>query len=144
MPRNPMGPDVVCTTARQAGAQECPSGMILAFVSGTLSWDGSAFLYDADGRVTTEQVAAIDAGMGLFAIEPWRSSRDNFNVWYTDLEPATPVEWLNTPERPFEIPDATVVTVALDAYRFNPELTSVGLELKAVIDQMREQVQNVE
>jgi uncharacterized protein (TIGR00255 family) len=26
----------------------------------------------------------------------------------------------------------------------NPELTSVGLELKAVIDQLREQVQNVE
>lgn len=98
------------------------------FVAGSLSWSGDAFLYDDLGGLVEDPQAAFDAGLGLFAIEPWRSNRDSFNVWYTDIEPETPVAWLNEGkgDDPFDLPDQLIVTIALDAYRFNPELTSVA------------------
>lgn len=100
------------------------------FVAGALSWTGEAYLYDRDGRLTSEPGVASGAALGLFGIEPWRSSRDRFNVWYTDREPETPVEWLNTTNQPFSLPDLAIVTVAIGADRFNPELTSVsGLDV---------------
>jgi len=98
----------------------------IEFVSGSLSWSGDAYLYDADGHITTDPTTAVDAVIGLFGIEPWRSARDRFNVWYTDLEPETPAIWLNGNEQPFPIPDVAIVTIALDAHRFNPDLTSVS------------------
>lgn len=102
----------------------------LDFVSGVLSWSGDAYLIDETGWPTDSSTAAFDAGLGLFAIEPWRSSRDRFNVWYTDVEPETPVAWLNEGDDPFRLVNETVVTVALDAHRFNPELTSIsGLDV---------------
>ena len=96
------------------------------FVSRALSWSGDAYLVDDSGQLIDEPTAAFDAGLGVFAIEPWRSARNQFNVWYTDVEPETPVAWLNEGDDPFQIVDKTVVTVALNAHRFNPELTSVS------------------
>ena len=98
----------------------------VSFVSSVLSWDGDAYLVDAAGEITSEPGEAIDAGIGLFGIEPWRSARDRFNVWYTTREPETPVSWIAQEEPPFSVPDMAVVTVALDAFRFNQELTSVS------------------
>ena len=92
-----------------------------------LAWDGNAATVDQSERFTDDKKDAVRAEMGLFAIEPWRSNRDLFNVWYTEREPDTPVSWLNgtTPD-PFPLPDLLVVTLAADAYRFNPELGSVA------------------
>lgn len=97
-----------------------------AFVLDSLSWAGDAYLYDSDGVLTDDPGDAFGAGMGVFGIEPWRSSRDKFNVWYTDVEPDTPVSWLNRNAVPFAISDLVIVAVAIDADRFNAELTSVS------------------
>ena len=95
-----------------------------------LSWGGTALLVDDGGAITTDPSAAVAAQLGVFAIEPWRSSQDKFNVWITDVEPETPVAWLNEGEAPFDLPDHSALVLALDAHRFNPELTSVaGLEV---------------
>lgn len=96
------------------------------FVSTTLSWTGRAFLIDESRWPTADQEDAVDAALGLFAIEPWRSDRHLFNVWYTDVEPKTPVAWLNDGRDPFELTDRSVITIALDAHHFNPDLTSVS------------------
>ncbi len=96
-----------------------------AVAAAQLSWDGDAFLIAEDGNVTADGVSAIGAQLGVFAIEPWRSSRDRFNAWVTDVEPDTPVTWVNQVDPPFDLPDQVVVVLALDAHRFNPELTSV-------------------
>jgi hypothetical protein len=97
-----------------------------ALVGGSLSWDGNAYIFDDDGDVTDQEEFGAGAALGLFAIEPWRSSTDLFNVWYTNLEPPTPVSWLDSQNQPFLLDDVVVVTVAVDAYRFNPDLTSVA------------------
>ena len=102
----------------------------LDFSAGVLSWSGEPYLIDESGRLTDHRSDAADASLGLFGIEPWRSFRDVFNVWYTDVEPDTPVAWLNDGEDPFGLQDAAVVIAALDADRFNPDLTSVaGLDV---------------
>ena len=102
----------------------------LDFVSGVMSWSGNAYLIDETGWPTESSTAAFGAWLGLFAIEPWRSARNQFNVWYTDVEPDTPVAWLNEGDDPFQLVDKAVVTVALDADRFNPDLISVsGLDV---------------
>jgi hypothetical protein len=98
----------------------------LDLVRGSLSWEGDAYIFDDGGHLTDDPALASGAGLGLFAIEPWRSSTDRFNVWYTDVEPDTPVSWLNSEDQPFPLDDVVVVTVAVDAYRFNPDLTSVA------------------
>lgn len=98
----------------------------LSLVTGALSWDGNAYLIDDAGRITDKDDDALDAALGLFAIEPWRSFRRAFNVWYTDIEPETPVSWLNTADQPFSIEDVVIVTVAVDAERYSSDLTSVA------------------
>jgi hypothetical protein len=98
----------------------------LELVRGSLSWEGDAYIFDDAGHVTDDPTVAVGAGLGLFAIEPWRSSIGLFNIWYTDVEPDTPVSWLNAEDQPFALDDAVVVTVAVDAHRFNPDLTSVA------------------
>ena len=98
----------------------------LELVSGSLSWTGDGYLFDGGGQITSSVESAMGAGLGLFAVEPWRSSVDLFNLWYTDLEPETPVSWLNSDDQPFPLDDVVVVTIAVDAYRFNPDLTSVA------------------
>jgi len=98
-----------------------------------LSWDGNAYLVGEAGQIVVDQSQAIGAELGIFAIEPWRSARDRFNVWATDVEPEMPVSWLNDGEAPFDLPDQSVVILAFDPHRFNPDLTSVaGLEVHFV------------
>jgi len=97
-----------------------------AMASGSLSWDGDPYRYGASGEIVMDSAEASGAQLGTFAIEPWRSSQDRFNVWITDVEPETPVSWLNDGHPPFELSDQSVVVLALDAYRFNPDLTSVA------------------
>jgi hypothetical protein len=91
-----------------------------------LAWVGDATRVDESEQFVDDE-SAVRAEMGLFAIEPWRSNRDLFNVWYTEREPETPVAWLNgnAPD-PFAVPDLLVVTLAADAHRFNPDLGSVA------------------
>lgn len=101
-------------------------GAFVDLASQSLSWGGHAYYIDEHGEITNDPLEARDAALGVFAIEPWRSSKDLFNVWYTDLEPETPVGWLNSDERPFALDDVVIVTLAIDAERFNPDLASVA------------------
>jgi hypothetical protein len=56
-----------------------------------------------------------DLQFGPFAIEPGRSSRDLFNVWYILEEPAEPVSYTSMGEPfPIDVPDAVLVTLAVD------------------------------
>lgn len=92
-----------------------------------LSWDGEAYLVDEEGWLFEGLPdTAWAANLGVFAIEPWRSNRDLFNVWYTDVEPETPVAWLNEGEPPFRLPDQTIGVLGMDTDRFNPDLGSVA------------------
>ena len=76
---------------------------------------------------------AAGAQIGVFGIEPWRSSRDKVNVWITDVEPETPVQWVNQEDPPFDLPDLAVVTLAHHAVAEDPNLISVaGLEVHFV------------
>lgn len=92
-----------------------------------LSWSSDAYLVAADRTITDDPSKATGAQMGLFSIEPWLSSRDRFNVWYTNVVPSFPAEWLNTPDHPFRnVPNVSVITLARDAHISNPDLTSVS------------------
>jgi len=98
-----------------------------------LSWDGNAYLISEAGAIVHDPLDAVEARLGVFGIEPWRSARNLFNVWITDVEPETPVAWLNEGEPPFDLPDQSVMILAWDADRFNPDLTSVaGLDVHFV------------
>lgn len=56
-----------------------------------------------------------DVQFGPFAIEPWRSNRHLFNVWYTLDEPDEPVSYTSMGEAfPVAIADAVIVTLAVD------------------------------
>ena len=69
-----------------------------------LSFDGMPVLIDG-----------FDLQFGPFAIEPWRSSRELFNVWYVLDEPAEPVSYTSMGETfPVYVPDAVIVTLAVD------------------------------
>ncbi len=60
-------------------------------------------------------VEGVDAQFGPFAIEPWRSNRHLFNVWYVVDEPAQPVSYTSMGEGfPIDVPDAVIVTLAVD------------------------------
>ena len=48
-----------------------------------ISYDGEPLLVDLNtGELTEEVGRSVDAEFGLFAIEPFRSMRDRFNLWY--------------------------------------------------------------
>ncbi len=69
-----------------------------------LSFDGAPVLIDG-----------IDLQFGPFAIEPWRSNRELFNVWYVLGEPDEPVSYTSMGETfPLDVPDAIIVTLAVD------------------------------
>jgi len=91
-----------------------------------LSWDGDAYFITETGAIGADPTTAVGAQLGVFGIEPWRSSRDRFNVWITDVEPESPVSWVNQTEPPFSLPDQSVVVLALDAGRYSSDLTSVA------------------
>lgn len=93
----------------------------------SLSWEGAPYLVDDEGWLFEgPSEDAWAANLGVFAIEPWRSDRNLFNVWYTDVEPDTPVAWLNEGEPPFRLPDQTIAVLAMDTDRYNPALGSVA------------------
>ena len=90
-----------------------------------LGWDQRAQLFDSDGRPTSE--SGFSAELGLFGWEPFRSNQHLFNVWITDIEPPGPALWLNNTEpTPFDVPDLSVVTLALDPWDEVPGITSVA------------------
>jgi len=93
----------------------------------SLSWSGDPYLIDSTQKITHNPSQATGAQLGTFAIEPWRSSRDRFNVWYTNVSPSFPAEWLNNENHPFShIPNVSILTYAFDAHLDNPNLTSVS------------------
>lgn len=97
------------------------------YAFGAISWNGDAYLITPDGFLTDAPFLAWTAELGVFAVEPWRSATDRFNVWYTDVEPEIPGGWLNNREAdPFGLPDQTIVILGLDARSFNPDLISVA------------------
>jgi hypothetical protein len=56
-----------------------------------------------------------DVQFGPFAIEPWRSNRHLFNVWYTLDEPDEPVSYTSMGAPfPIAVADAVIVTLAVD------------------------------
>lgn len=79
-----------------------------------LDWDGTAQLLDADGMPSTERELALTAQIGLFGIEPFRSSRDRFNVWLTDHSPDIPAGWTNEPGPFPELPNKSIVVFVRD------------------------------
>ncbi|NNC75693.1 MAG: hypothetical protein HKN93_09310 [Acidimicrobiia bacterium] len=93
----------------------------LAVAEGTLSWGGHAYL-TTNGFPTEAGKEAHGGALGLFAIEPWRSHTDWFNVWYTDLEPDHPQAWFLPNDHPFGLDDVVVITLAIDPESYDPNL----------------------
>jgi hypothetical protein len=85
-----------------------------------LGWDGTAQRFDVDGR-PSDPDEAVGADLGLFGFEPFRSNRDLFNVWVTEVSPDSPVAWINALEPdPVELANLVLITMALDAGRVLP------------------------
>jgi len=75
--------------------------------------DVAETLLSFDGKPVLE--AGGDVQFGPFAIEPWRSNRHLFNIWYVVDEPAEPVSYTSMGEAfPINVPDAVIVTLAVD------------------------------
>lgn len=91
-----------------------------------LGWDQGAQLFGPDGSPVATSVEATSAELGLFGFEPFRSHTDKFNVWITTIAPPTPTGWLNNDTAPFDLPDQTTITLALDANVEVPGLRSVA------------------
>jgi hypothetical protein len=79
-----------------------------------LGWDGHAALADAEGRPTEDTSLAASAELGLFGIEPFRSHRDGFNLWVTDMAPSWNGEWLYYGDPFSTLPNRSVIILALD------------------------------
>jgi hypothetical protein len=83
-------------------------------------WDDPEDLVDLAATLLSFDTEAVvvddtDVQFGPFAIEPWRSNRSLFNVWYTLDEPDEPVSYTSRGEPfPIAVPDAVVVTLAVD------------------------------
>jgi hypothetical protein len=92
------------------------------FARHTLSWDGHPYLIAA-GFPAESLEEAEGSALGLFAVEPWRSHTDWFNVWYTDLEPDNPQAWFLPDSHPFSLDDVVVVTLAIEPESYDPNLT---------------------
>ncbi len=92
-----------------------------------LGWDGTANVFDFDGRPTDDPQDVAGADLGLFGFEPFRSNHDRFNLWISDIGPSGPSQFLNNTEiPPFELPDLSVVTMALDPERVFPGISSAA------------------
>ena len=88
----------------------------------TLSWDGHLYLTNV-GFPAESLEEATGGTLGLFAIEPFRSRTDWFNVWYTDVEPDNPQAWFLPDSHPFPLDDVVVVTLAVEPESYDPNLT---------------------
>jgi hypothetical protein len=78
-----------------------------------LGWDGNVVFDDAAGN-ETENPEAPYRQLGVFGIEPWRSSKDKFNIRYTLLEPGSEYDWQvdsHVPASLQAVPDATIVVL---------------------------------
>lgn len=87
-----------------------------AYASQLIAWDGPVRV-GADGWAVPDGATGevVDVSHGTFAIEPFRSRRDDFNVWFTDLEPPSPVAWGAGGEPfPVDLPNQVVATLAWD------------------------------
>ena len=62
---------------------------------------------------------AVSAAFGVFSIEPWRSNRDLFIVWYLTKEVSNPARFLNTERDVSGLPDELVIFVTRD-FAFDP------------------------
>jgi hypothetical protein len=91
-----------------------------------LGWDQRAQLINDDGYPISGADRAGSAQLGLFGIEPYRSNRDKFNVWITDISPPGPAVWLNSDDLPFALPDQSIVTLAKDPDREFPGISSLA------------------
>lgn len=88
----------------------------------TLSWDGHLYLTNV-GFPAESLEEATGGTLGLFAIEPFRSRTDWFNVWYTDVEPDNPQAWFLPDSHPFPLDDVVMVTLAVEPESYDPNLT---------------------
>jgi hypothetical protein len=97
-----------------------------------LGWDGTAQVYTTSGRPAAADDGAA-AELGLFGWEPFRSNRDRFNVWLSDLSPEGPVDWLNgNKPDPLDIPNAVYVVMALDVDRVLENPNSLAGQLTEI------------
>ncbi|WP_062381486.1 M64 family metallopeptidase [Demequina pelophila] len=78
-----------------------------------VGWDGTAQPIDLDGRVAADPGDAVMAEVGLFGIDPYRSSRDLFNVWiaYDAPIPEGLPSFNNATaeQEPFDLPHQSIV-----------------------------------
>ncbi len=79
-----------------------------------LTWDGEPLMLDFDLLPTEMPEAAVGLAFGVFSIEPWRSNRDLFNVWYLTKDVADPARFLNTDREVSGLPHELVIFVTRD------------------------------
>lgn len=91
-----------------------------------LGWNGRAQLIDIDGQPTTDPEQAVRAELGLFGIEPFRSTKTRFNLWVTDRQPSGPADWIDPAADPFTLPDHTTIVLALDPEAEIPDVRSIA------------------
>lgn len=96
------------------------------FVDAVVGWDGAATGFGAGEWIAEASDEVVTADLGVFGFEPFRSNRELFNVWITMIVPPEPAAWLNTDDEPFDLPDMSIVTLAWDAERAVPGITSVS------------------
>ncbi len=86
----------------------------VAFAKEILTFDGEPLLLDENGEPTAAAATASQAAFGLFAIEPWRSSRQLFNVWYLTEQADDPTPTLNRGQNVSGLPNELVVYLVPD------------------------------
>lgn len=79
-----------------------------------LTWDGEPLMLDIDLLPTETPETAVGLSFGVFSIEPWRSNRDLFNVWYLTKDVADPARFLNTDREVSGLSDELVIFVTRD------------------------------
>lgn len=86
----------------------------VSYAEGLLTWDGPVPMDRFDGiEVPPEE--ANDLAFGLFAIEPFRSRRDLFNIWYLDAAAPDQFGWTQIGEPlPVALDDTVEVVIGYD------------------------------
>jgi hypothetical protein len=81
----------------------------VSFARAVLTFDGDPLLLDEQGLPTDDPSEAVEAAFGVFSIEPWRSNRDHFNLWYSTTQFVDPAPTLNIHEDISGLPDELFV-----------------------------------